>query len=89
MATGKIVEGDNVVLRGEVARVDDDGDRITVRIKGYGIPVTLRPRRDGTTDTETPQTAVRQADLGTSARLCDADACAVPLTVCIVTVASV
>jgi hypothetical protein len=41
MATGKIVEGDNVLLRGEVARVDDDGDRITVRIKGYGIPVTL------------------------------------------------
>ena len=24
-----------------MARVDDDGDRITVRIKGYGIPVTL------------------------------------------------
>ena len=41
MATGKIVEGDNVLLRGEVARVDDDGDRIIVRIKGYGIPVTL------------------------------------------------
>ena len=41
MTTGKIVEGDNVLLRGEVARVDDDGDRITVRIKGYGIPVTL------------------------------------------------
>ena len=40
MATGKIVEGDNVLLRGG-ARVDDDGDRFTVRIKGYGIPVTL------------------------------------------------
>ncbi len=41
MATAKIVEGDSVLLRGEVMRVDDDGDRITVRIKGYGIPVTL------------------------------------------------
>ena len=41
MANGKIIEGDSVLLRGEVARVDDDGDRITVRIKGYGIPVAL------------------------------------------------
>ena len=41
MTMGRIIEGDSVLLRGEVARVDDDGDRITVRIKGYGIPVAL------------------------------------------------
>ena len=41
MAVGKIVEGDTVLLRGEVTRVSDDGRDITVRVRGYGIPLTV------------------------------------------------
>ena len=41
MAVGKIVEGDTVILRGEVTRVSDDGRDITVRVRGYGIPLTV------------------------------------------------
>jgi hypothetical protein len=36
MAVGKIV-----LLRGEVTRVSDDGRDITVRVRGYGIPLTV------------------------------------------------
>jgi len=41
MAMGKIVEGDTVLLRAEVIRVSDDGRDITVRVRGYGIPIML------------------------------------------------
>lgn len=41
MAVGKIVEGDTVILHGEVTRVSDDGRDITVRVRGYGIPLTV------------------------------------------------
>ena len=41
MAVGKIVEGDTVLLRGEATRVSDDGRDITVRVRGYGIPLTV------------------------------------------------
>ena len=41
MAVGKIVEGDTVTLRGEVTRVSDDGRDITVRVRGYGIPIMV------------------------------------------------
>ena len=41
MAVGKIVEGDTVTLRGEVTRVSDDGRDITVRVRDYGIPLTV------------------------------------------------
>jgi hypothetical protein len=41
MAPGKIVEGDVVSLRGEVTRVSGDGRDITVRLHGYGIPLTI------------------------------------------------
>ena len=34
-----IYEGDTVSVRGEVLRVD--ATQITIRLKGYGIPVTL------------------------------------------------
>jgi hypothetical protein len=41
MAMGKIVEGDTVLLRAEVIRVSDDGRDITVRVRGYGIPIMV------------------------------------------------
>ena len=37
-----ISEGDEVVLKGRVARVDDSRERITVNLNGYDFPITLR-----------------------------------------------
>jgi hypothetical protein len=54
MAVGKIVEGDTVILHGEVTRVSDDGRDITVRVRGYGIPLTVN--RDHVETTKTAPT---------------------------------
>ena len=37
----KLSEGDTIALQGEVTLVHDD-DRVTVRLHGYGVPVTVR-----------------------------------------------
>jgi hypothetical protein len=40
MPTGKLIAGDAVIMRGEITQVHEDG-RITVRLSGYGIPLTV------------------------------------------------
>ena len=40
MAT-KLSEGDTIAMQGEVTAVHDDGT-VTVRLHGYGVPVTTR-----------------------------------------------
>jgi preprotein translocase subunit YajC len=37
----KLTEGDTVGLTGEVTRINDDG-AVTVRLHGFGTPITLR-----------------------------------------------
>ncbi len=37
-----IEEGDEVVLKGRVSRIDDEGEFVTVQLHGYDYPVTVR-----------------------------------------------
>jgi hypothetical protein len=64
MASSKLSEGDTVGLTGEVTMVHDDGS-VTVRLHGYGVPVTIgaeQPFVDSETQAGWTAKAVRQAD---------------------------
>jgi hypothetical protein len=42
MPARMIRKGDSVLLRGKVTRISEDGVEITVMLKAFGYPITLR-----------------------------------------------
>jgi len=43
----EVQEGDEVIIRAKVTRIgrgsDDNPNKVTVQLKGFGVPVTLSP----------------------------------------------